>query len=410
MDLIASLQLEDLPEQQTRTLHLVEANPDFQLKLGFDACAACGISLTTDATITCRTCQRISYCSDTCLAKDADILGMPEDETALGHSSIICALLNLCNDDEAIDQGEGDGFKASARDAAVNRVRSEYESYPATLVNVLLDGPCYQDILRRSSESVLRIHVIGAAEDAELSQGPTMLYSDDATARRVVCQDYAEALAEVADRFHRAAIELWFIGPEAPDRPWNESVPMNHMDQVVGTLTIRSLKALYTTDSLEKEEGTAATSPDLVVLFNPGFTCPDYTHWAETLRGLPDGTPFLSTTNTEMECIADCQYLLDQDKIQSLPPGMAELLDVYSEDADESSSFLGLNPFCGSRVRQNGTLANDVFVKNRWMLGGILGRFQASSRRGAPSGPVKRTKVAENNNDPNSKASNPALI
>jgi hypothetical protein len=409
MDLIASLQLEDLPEQQTRTVHLVDINPDFQWKLGFDACAACGISLKTDATITCRICQRISYCSDTCLAKDSDMLALPDDETALGHSSIICALLNLCNDDEAIDQGEA--LEASAREAAISRVRSEYESYPATLANVLFEGPFYQETLRRTSESVLRIHVIGSAEDAELSQGPTLHHTDDVTARRAVCYDYAEALAEVADRFHCTAIELWFIGPDAPDRPWNESVPMNHMDQAVGTLTIRTFKGLYTAESLNREEGINGVPPDLVVLFNPGFTCPDYTHWAETLRCMPDGTPFLSTTNTEMEAIADCQYLLDQDKIQSLPPGMAELLDVYSEEAEEASnSFLGLNPFCGSRVRQNGTLANDVFVKNRWILGGILGRFQASSRRGAPAGTVKRTKVNDGNNGSNSKASNPALI
>ena len=401
MDLLASLQIDDLPEQQTRTMHLVDSNPDFSMKLGFDACAFCGVSLSSSSTtITCRICQRISYCSDTCLAKDADILGIPEDETALGHSSIICALLNLCNDDEAIDQEKGHLLNASAREAALHRVRSEYESYPATLANMLLEGPCYLDTLRRSSDAPLRLHVIGASEDAELS----LLHGDDDARRRAVVLDYAEALAEVAERFHRSALEVWFIGPEAPDRPWDETVPLHHMEQVVGTLTIRTVQCLYTTDGLPED----MLPPDLVILFNPGFTCPDYTHWKETLQAIPDGTPFLSTTNTEMEAIADCQYLIDQDKIASLPPLMAELLGLTEEEEGDDAargSFLGLNPFCGSRVRQNGTLANDVFCKNRWMLGGILGSFAARHRLSGASS-VKKPKVA----DSNSKASNPALI
>ena len=54
-------------------------------------------------------------------------------------------------------------------EAARDRVQSEYESYPATLANVLLDGPCFKVMLARAChEKELVIHVIGASVDAEL--------------------------------------------------------------------------------------------------------------------------------------------------------------------------------------------------------------------------------------------------
>ena len=43
--------------------------------------------------------------------------------------------------------------------------------------------------------------------------------------------------------------------------------------------------------------------------------------------------------------------------------------------ADENSEVMfGENPFAGSRVRQSGTMANDLFVKNRWLLAGVFGK------------------------------------
>jgi hypothetical protein len=425
MDLLASLNVDDLPEQQTRTLHLVDANPDFQLNLGFDACCSCGTSLLASecTSICCRACQRVSYCSDACRLKDADILRLNETateeqheiddppETAFGHTAVVCALLNLCNDDEAIDNGESDSLDRAPKEAATNRVRSEYESYPATIANVILEGPCYQAALRNAHHQKLTIHVVGASEDAELSQGPTHIHDNRTASRTAVCQDYADALAELADRWKLPSIELLFVGPDCPEIPWNESVSLYHLDKCIGTLNVRSLRYLYHGESLRQEP-----KADLVVWFNPGFSCPDYTHWVETLQYIPNGTPFLLTTNTEMEGIADCQYLLDQDKIQSLPPGLAEIFGVYctSDDDDggiDNTSFFALNPFAGSRVRQNGTMANDLFVKNRWMLGGILNSFLPTTTANdndtfLPK--MKRTKTDAN--ETNSKASNPALI
>lgn len=399
MDLLASLDVEDLPEQQTRMLHLVESNPDFQLNLGFDACCACGALLADTTAVPCRACRRVLYCSEQCRSTDANA-AIPaetssddEPDTALGHTSVLCALLSICNDDEAVE--DGDILDTARREAAVDRVRSEYESYPATLANMASLGPCYQEALRTAQvRQKLTIHVIGASEDAELSQGKSITKGS----RSSVCKNYAEALAELADKHRLTAIELLFIGPDCPIEPWNETLPLQSLEKHVGTLTIRTVKGLYQRTLI----GTAAA--DLVVLFNPGYTCPDYAHWNETLATIPAGTPFLSTTNTEMEGIADCQYLLDQDKIQTLPPGLADIFGVYNEGDDGDNSFFAVNPFAGSRVRQNGTMANDLFVKNRWMLGGVFGSFDPSKKVYSLSKKIK------SNGFSNKKSGNPALI
>ncbi len=453
MDLLESLNVTDLPEQQTRTSHLMwAAHSNFEGSLGFDSCGACGTTLQVALAVHCRACQRVSYCSEACREMDSHLLGMMNheavisddngdddihnnnnntddddqatpDDNALGHTSVICALLNLCHDDEAIDNGEGDTLPPAARDAARHRVRSEYESYPATLANVICDGPCYQATLQRVQQQQpyisLIIHVVGASEQAELSRGPTTTavhpnQNDDHNTFTAVGHDYAEALAELAHQLrHVATMELCMVGPECPREPVNESIPMRYLDQPVGHLKLRSIRGRYNAETLQNETAPA----DIVVLFNPGLTCPDYPHWTETLRCIPNGTPFLLTTNTEMEGIADCQYLLDQDKIQSLPPVLAELLGVatgHDDDDDRTedsphTSFFSVNPYCGSRVRQNGTMANDVFVKNRWILGGILDRFDPPPTRRSSS-TTKRMKTTTDPTDINRKANNPALI
>jgi len=430
MDFLASLNVEDLPEQQTRMLHLLEEHPDFQLQLGFDACCACGkpvdVAATASSTvIQCRHCRRVNYCSEACRHEDANTSntsstvavaeggGEEEGEMALGHSAMVCSLLNLCNDDEAIDEGEtlDDSAKHSA---AVHRVRSEYESYPATLANMLLEGPCFQETLLQkkannksgTSSSTLVVHVAGASEDAELSRGPAVASKGNDNNDRGVCQDYADACAELADRYNLDRIVLVFVGPECPERAWNETRTLRNVDKEVGTLSITTIRGIYNLQTLSQL--SVGATADIVVFFNPGFTVPEYAHWKETLQSIPAGTPFLSTTNTEMEGIADSQFLLDQDKIQTLPPGLADILGVYSTGDDESSnSFFAVNPFAGSRVRQSGTMANDLYVKNRWMMGAVIGSFDPSAKnKETTSSPSKKVKGASSN----SKSGNPALI
>ena len=382
MDLLASLGLPDVPEQQTRLL--LDA-PD-AVSLGFDACCTCGTRLgEQQEKHYCPHCRRVVYCSEQCRERDARGGGAEEDDPqpdALGHSAIICSLLQLCAADEAVEAQDGTtttivrgNTTASTTNAALfttpqaarDRVRSEYESYPATLANVLMEGPCYQAAF--AQKDMVVIHVIGASDDAELSS--------QATTAESVLQAYADSLAEWVDRHASVQqIVLQFVGPECPTEPsWNQELPLRLSDKRVGMLRVSCHCGLY-----HEQFDHLTTPPDIVVWFHPGFTVPDY-DWVESLHCIPHGTPFLLTSNTEMEVIADTQFLLEQECIQQLPAGLADVLEVVVESSEQT--FCTVNPFAGLRVRQNGSLANDVYVKNRWMLGGVVGplvRPEASSQ------------------------------
>ena len=116
------------------------------------------------------------------------------------------------------------------------------------------------------------------------------------------------------------------------------------------------------------------------------------------------GTPFLLTTNTELEGVADAQYLLDQNMMGVMPAGLADVLGESTNGDTVTDSFFDMNPFCGDRVRQSGTMANDLYVKSRWMLGGTLGKKEFIGSSAVTS---KRVRVEGSGN---TKASNPALI
>lgn len=424
MDLLASLQLEDLPEQQTRILI---NDPESDLKLGFDSCCVCG-KLSTK--VECSSCSRVKYCSKECRRKDsagADFDDAEQEEQALGHTSVICALLSLCNDDEAIDEGdekELSSFSDDRRSAAVDRVASEFESYPATLANVIMDGPCYQEALEKSKGSKLTIHVIGASTDSELWEG-----HPDKNQEKKVFSNYADALAEVADRFQMKSIVLQFFGPQCPKINVDETIeiPSIGTKKPSTKLQVRTFRGDYDGTAINKNQ----SKPDILVFFNPGFTCPDYT-WDKTLFSCmkDNRLPFLVTTNTEMEALADTQYLFDRALFQDIPqaikyvfesngeggaPGEGEEQDEISSDDDDNngdnSSFFSVNPYCGLRVRQSGTMANDLFVKSRWIFGG----FSGPRRKGGLSGrektkPSKGKRKRVDGSNANSKRSNPALV
>lgn len=325
MDLLRSLNVEELPEQQTRTLHLVQDNPGFDRSLGFDSCCTCGKKLGSSKdsiTIACRACKRVNYCSESCRHEDANVTLFPEhydnsddNESAMGHTAVICSLLRLCQDDEDVENNislsDPDRTKA-ARD----RIQSEKESYPATLANAVFSGPCYQETLRRcATRKAIVFHIVGASNDAELWD-----YQDGADKEWEFVQAYADAMTDLAEKFHFEMIELIFIGLECPDSNMDRSVSLRSLrsNNPACNIVIRTLKGHYNKDLLIDNE---VAKVDIVIFFNPGFTVPDY-FWNESIDSIQNGTPFLLTTNTEMEGIADCQYLLDQDKIQSLPPGL----------------------------------------------------------------------------------------
>lgn len=413
MDLLQSLQLEDLPEQQTKVRI---SDPDFDLKLGFDCCCVCGKASTK---IECTSCNRVKYCSKECRRIDRENLDEDEGDQALGHTSVICAILSLCNDDEAIDVGdekELSSFSAERRTAAVDRVASEFESYPASLANIIMEGPCYQEAIEKSKGSSFTIHVIGASTDSELWEG-----HPDKNQERNVLKGYADALAEVADRFQMKAINLQFFGPQCPKINVDETIDI---PSPLGTK--KSSTKLRVSTSNVDYDGTVVnerqSTPDILVFFNPGFTCPDYT-WEKTLFSCMKDkrVPFLVTTNTEMEALADMQYLYDRDLFQEIPYAFKCMLEgtgegeevgdlVDDDNAVDVNSFFSLNPYSGLRVRQSGTMANDLYVKSRWIYGGFSGpKNEVKSEKTASKSSQGKRKRAEGSSA-NNKRSNPALV
>ena len=90
-----------------------------------------------------------------------------------GHSSIVCALLRLCNKDEAVEdklfrKGGGSALLRDNddNDASMDRVRSELESYPATLANVILEEPCYERVFLSKKNN-------NEKSSKQLSNGPS---------------------------------------------------------------------------------------------------------------------------------------------------------------------------------------------------------------------------------------------
>lgn len=425
MDLLKSLNLEDLPEQQTK---IKRYDCDFNLKLGFDSCCICGKASTK---IECSNCHRVKYCSKKCRRLDSESpdedFSCYEGDQALGHSSVICALLGLCNDDEAIEEGDKKelaSFSEDRRLAAVDRVSSEFESYPATLANIIMDGPCYQEALEKSRASKLTIHIIGSSTDSEFWEG-----HPDKDQERDVFKCYADALAEIADRFQMNMILLQFFGPQCPKIDIDETIEIPSIE------TKNSSTQLQVRSSNLDYDGTVVnghqSKPDILVFFNPGFTCPDYA-WEKTLSSCmkQNRFPFLVATNTEMEALADMQYLFDRDFFQDIPQALKTMLECSGPGAienndrgqdqespidgdidDDTSSFFSLNPYCGLRVRQSGTMANDLYVKSRWIFGGFSGPRKEkirSKRTTGKSSHGKRKRVE--GSYANNKKSNPALV
>jgi hypothetical protein len=362
----------------------------------------------------------------------------------MGHSSIICALLQTCNQDEMAETAQNQNH---ANQVALARVESEYESYPATLAQMLQEGSCFQQVLRKRAQSNLVIHLLGAARDAELE------WKYHRVTHWVDC--YCQSLSELAETYRLKMIQVYLCGPDVTANDENATAKTKSIQQVSiqnqsgkDQLELFLCPGNYTQDVVSK-----IPKLDIAVMFNPGLTCPDYPSWNDTLYCIPPGTPILLCTNTQMEVLADIQFLLEHGhvRLNSLPPPwMGNSSPTPDDDAkfggggvnrspsgNEEPYFWGENPYCGWRVRQSGTMANDVYVKNRWMFGGFIDRLKVQPARrqqvksksppplkmsatsanmplipekeGTPS--KKKRKVEENGfAKNNSKRTNPALI
>lgn len=354
----------------------------------------------------------------------------------------MCALLRLCQIDDQVE-GSVDGKKINIskeeKEAAKDRITSEYESYPATLANILMDASCFQPTLSRmkkqrrntpdrqsdledrqqQSKERLTVHIIGASEEAELWGEYKMKHSS--------CKDmysaYSEALTELATTYSGiVSIRLIFVGPNCPAKNVNEIRILNTDRELQGSFEgadNKGKKRKFAGSSCEvilqtfkgnydKKALASFPKPDAVVFFNPGFTCPDY-KWTEALdvavqQDTSRRLPFLVTTNTEMEAISDLQFLYQQGYIDELPAIVADIVngdnacEVEPDIADynDNNVFFGENPNSGNRVRQSGNMANDLFVKNRWIYGALFSSRDEIiesklSKKGSKDGKVSKT-------------------
>ncbi|KAL3780497.1 hypothetical protein HJC23_012582 [Cyclotella cryptica] len=506
MDLLASLGLDSLPEQSTRltshpgVIDALENNAD--ARLGFNLCCNCGTRLnvsddgvnpksaekaskSSSKFVQCKGCHRVKYCCHACCKADAEEVTRRgnsnfDEETAFGHSALLCSLLRLCNDDE---DAEGELFnehggkmnnsksnsqkQTQAKEAAMYRVQTERESYPATLFNILAESPDWfmdamtrrirnvensrssekhrrgkrdrVDHLPNTRESVnsgkrqLVVHIVGASIESELWGWNGKKEQDGAA----VLQAYAEASTNILTQFESVPItleslRLVFIGPDCP-KSCKCNVPIPDSKTV---LIIETHCCNYG-DHNQNESLESLSPPDAIVFFNPGFSCPDY-DWSKALSaastpsksGAAGPVPFLVTTNTEMEGFADIKCLLDGRCIDatSLPQDILEALDYptpksgkHETEDEDKSFFFSENPYHGLRVRQSGTMANDIYVKSRWMFGGLFRKAHGSNKRKTKEDNDKnegrevhrhaqKKHRGGKNGGNNSKKKNPALI
>ncbi|KAL7534675.1 hypothetical protein ACHAXR_006028 [Thalassiosira sp. AJA248-18] len=466
MDLLSSLGLGNaLPEQSTRlTSHpgiikaLNNTDDDDDVRLGFNACLHCGSKLVLKKDVSCMGCKRVKYCSTSCRKADSEEDNTtttsslyPEDDAACGHSPVICALLNLCNDDEDAEEEyyskNNNDLKAvvappttdqkkKKKEAATYRIQTELESYPATLFNILSEGPDWfveamtrrlrfrQDVRspekkqRRgkrdreqasstTSSRELVLHIVGASVHSELwgwQGGKTKTTNEEEGVP--VLNAYAEAASNLTSYLQNLleissiSIRCVFVGPDCPKVSTSVKVPIpsdgSSKKSSLSTLIFETHCCNYGDTTTSKKQ--YSSSPDAIIFFNPGFSCMDY-DWSKALlaassssasssSSITGPTPFLITTNTEMEGYADTKYLLDGGYInaQSLPHHILEAIGDHTntttgkedqEEEDEATFFFfGENPYSGMRVRQSGTMGNDLYVKNRWIVGGLFQQQQ----------------------------------
>jgi hypothetical protein len=552
MDLLASLGLGTaLPEQATRlTCHpgiirLLDGGDDKEeennVRLGFHQCLNCGIQLknvvssspssgasnknknaitataaaaavatttTTKVGVACQGCRRVLYCSVKCRTDDAtptnnnNSTDEEADTGSYGHSPIICSLLRLCNDDEDAEEEELRDIhncnknkrhnNTERKEAAIYRNQTERESYPATLFNILSEGPTWfvEAMTRKARQTVdvkspirspvpvtftknnnsrrgkrdrttafggnsssneesqkqqkssvttieIVLHIVGATTESELwgwdgtsssASSNSVDVLDAYTEASTNLISYLEELLQVPS----ITLRCIFIGPNCGTSSRNGSatkIPiMTAMNDDTSNLSMKNKSSSNNTTSPmliietqccnygnNTDKELVLPPPDVIIFFNPGFSCPDY-DWSSALSyassyslydKLGGGPiPFLVTTNTELEGYADIKVLLDGGhiNINTVSRDILEAIDYpignrnisnkskqYDDEFEEQVIF-GMNPYVGLRVRQSGTMGNDLFVKNRWIICGLFQKMSSIRPNTATPPTHKRNK------------------
>ncbi|KAG2442653.1 hypothetical protein HXX76_002737 [Chlamydomonas incerta] len=229
--------------------------------------------------------------------------------------------------------GKADSADAQLLLAAQLADRTAELTYVYTAAQALLAGPAAKVAAAAARAGrALQLVVLGAAEDAELA---------DLAAWQVV------AAALDTD------VRIVFVGPQVPER-------LAGMGAQYGRVAMRFVQATYDEMAGGKVAGVDPSSLDgsavVFLAFNPGFTCPDY-DWGATLDAIGArsaggrggaGAVLVVATNTRVEALMDCELLLERGW---RPAGGAEH-----------------NPYTSLQARQSGTLANDLYRKNAWLV------------------------------------------
>ena len=135
------------------------------------------------------------------------------------------------------------------------------------------------------------------------------------------------------------SMRLVFVGPDCP-KPTRGSGGGGGDDDVTSVCRLdKSIPGSKTMLHIETHccnygEDTTIPNPDAIIFFNPGLSCTDY-DWSKALSAASSyesSTPFLITTNTEMEGFADIKCLVDGGYVDpmELPTYILETVDVES--------------------------------------------------------------------------------
>lgn len=239
---------------------------------GHNACMVCGLSTPTPP-VSCPECSSVVYCSEKCREVDRRNFQSTDEEDAQGHTSTVCAMLKK--------------IRSPDRDSC----RSELESHPSTLSNLLLSHPSFEEVVSAPSDNSsskqhrrrFQVHVVGAEFGSELW---TSKKSYGACPYQ---EAYADALDEVCEIGNISSFELVFVGI---------GLPSTSVQKLSGKVKALTLDCKY--EEIDSSDAFVKEVPDLLVFFNAGFTCPDY-DWAATLSSVmakaSSPIPFFGTSN-----------------------------------------------------------------------------------------------------------------
>jgi hypothetical protein len=284
------------------------------------------------------------------------------------------------------------------------------------------------------------LHIVGATTESELwgwdGSNNSASSSSSSSSSVDVLNAYTEASTNLITYLEELlqvpsiTLRCIFIGPNCGNSSRSSSsakIPITTaMNYDTSSLPMKKKSSITTTNSsmliIETQCCNYGSSknntkeflfpiPDVIIFFNPGFSCPDY-DWSSALLyasslSMCDNVgggpiPFLVTTNTELEGYADIKVLLDGGciNISTVSRDVLEAIDYPIDNRNsrnnkqnEDDFIFGMNPYVGLRVRQSGTMGNDLFVKNRWI---ICGLFQKSSIiRPSTTTPPTRNKMKD---------------